>query len=358
MSIETNTAMMKYFWKKKTILSFFAAVLIVAIHNSTTSQFNFPDSAISEATKALHNFLAYALGGIAVPFFFFMSGAALFRNYNPDKFRDKMRSRLGKLVVPFLVWNTIGLLVALAYTYTPLRQFVSGREFFEPSVKNLFEGIFLYKYNFHFWFMFDLIIYTLLTPVIYGLIKRKTSGMLFLVGLFVLPLLVKTPPVIKLEFTVFYGLGCYIGKHHLRRIATRSPRRASIICGLMSLVLLAIRMLAVSGFIHLTVIGSQLSLLALLSCLYFAVDLWLPKAADRRCYDQFFPIYVLHPYVVALFVKIFKTIGPNSPAIMLASELLATLFAVIVITKLADIWQKRLPKLYAFAFGGALRSKT
>ena len=175
MNQNKTTKSLDYFWKKKTILSFIAVVFIVIIHNSATNQYALTPDFFTQTTNGLHTFFAYIIGSVAVPFFFFVSGIAFFRNYQQNLYFKKLQSRIKTILIPYLIWNIIGLLFAIIYTYTPLSSYISGRELFDPSVKNIFEGIFLYKYNFQFWFLYDLIIYILLTPVIYLCITINLS---------------------------------------------------------------------------------------------------------------------------------------------------------------------------------------
>ena len=162
-----------YFWHKKTILSFIAIIFVVIIHNSATNQYtSLPPDTITSFTTHLHNFLAYILGSVAVPFLFFISGVAFFRNYKPNLYFTKLKSRTKSILIPYLIWNIFGLLFAIAYTYTPLSQLISGREAFTPTLPNILEGIFLYKYNYPFWFMYTLIIFVILTPLFHLLLFR------------------------------------------------------------------------------------------------------------------------------------------------------------------------------------------
>ena len=134
-----------YFWKKKTLLSFVAIILVVVIHNSTINQYSLSPDFFTNFTNFIHNFFAYDFGAIAVPLFFFLAGIAFFRNYKPKLYLKKLRSRFKTLLIPFLIWNIISLLFAIICTYTPLSQFITGRELFTPSFQNIFEGIFYYK---------------------------------------------------------------------------------------------------------------------------------------------------------------------------------------------------------------------
>ena len=176
-----------YYWKKKTILSFVAIILVVIIHNSAINQYNISPDFLTSFTTFIHNFFAYGIGAIAVPIFFFISGISMFRDYRPNLYPQKLKSRIKTLLIPYLIWNTVGLLFAILYTYTPLSNIISGREFFEPTVRNILEGIFLYKYNFQFWFLYDLIIFVILTPIFNIMISKKWLSIIFSIVFLILP---------------------------------------------------------------------------------------------------------------------------------------------------------------------------
>ena len=344
---------LSYFWHKKTILSFIAIVFVVIIHNSATNQYaTLPPDTITSFTSYLHNFLAYILGTVAVPFLFFISGVAFFRNYKPNLYFTKLKSRVKSILIPYLIWNIFGLLFAVLYTYTPLSSYISGRELFTPTPENILAGIFLYKYNFQFWFLFDLMFYILLTPIINLLIHYKVSGFITCFLTLLLPLLTPTFLNINTNFTVFYILGCFIGKHYLPYFTKPSTKSLRTVSLLATVTILTIQTLAFYSFIQLPHIVSQFFLTLLLLSLYFASDLFLTKIKTTPNFTkESFPLYTLHTYFIAIIIKLIYLINPNSSLMLLINELSSTLITIIIVVSISSLIHKKLPKLYAVIFG-------
>lgn len=342
-----------YFWKKKTILSFAAVTLIVVIHNSATNQYSIPPDTITDTTNILHTFFAYILGSVAVPFFFFISGVAFFRNYKPNLYFTKLKSRMRTILIPYLIWNTVGLLFALLYTYTPLANYISGRELFDPSIKSVLEGIFLYKYNFQFWFLYDLIIYILLTPLIDLLTTHKTIGLATCIFTLFLPLITPSFLGINTNFTVFYIVGCFIGKHYLSLATKPSTKPLRITSLITTICLLIIKTLSVYNIISLPSTISQIILLLLLFSTYFASDLVLTKIKTAPNYiKESFPLYTLHTYFVAIIIKLIYLINPTSSIMLLLNEISSTVITIIIVVSISKLLHQKLPKLHNLLFGG------
>lgn len=352
MNQNKTTKSLDYFWKKKTILSFIAVVFIVIIHNSATNQYALTPDFFTQTTNGLHTFFAYIIGSVAVPFFFFVSGIAFFRNYQQNLYFKKLQSRIKTILIPYLIWNIIGLLFAIIYTYTPLSSYISGRELFDPSVKNIFEGIFLYKYNFQFWFLYDLIIYILLTPVIYLCINHKLIGIVTCIFTLFLPLITPSFLGVDSNFTVFYIIGCFAGKHFLPLVtkpSTKSLRLASLV---FTIVLLIIKTLSVYNVISLPLIVSQIILLLLLLGIYFATDLFITKIKTTpRFTKEFFPLYTLHTYFIAIIIKLIYLINPNSSIMLFLNEISSTIITICIVVTISQLLHQKLPKIHAILFG-------
>ena len=351
---QNKPSSLSYFWHKKTILSFIAIVFVVIIHNSTTNQYTtLPLDVITSFTGHLHNFLAYILGSVAVPFLFFISGVAFFRNYKPNLYFAKLKSRTKSILIPYLIWNLFGLLFAIIYTYTPLSTYISGRELFTPTPENILAGIFLYKYNFQFWFLFDLMFYILITPIINLLIHYKLSGFITCFLALLLPLLTPTFLNINTNFTVFYILGCFIGKHylpHFTKSSTNSLRRSSLLA---TIILLTLQTLTFYNLISIPHIISQLILVLLLFSLYFTSDYLLTKLKTTPKFTkESFPLYTLHTYFIAIIIKLIYLINPNSSIMLLLNELSSTIITICIVVSISYLIHQKLPKLHAFIFGG------
>lgn len=346
-----------YFWHKKTVLSFLAVFLVITIHNSATNQYQVPPDNLTTATDFIRNFFSYNLGAVAVPFFFLVSGIALFRNYKPSLYKQKLTRRTKTLLIPYLIWNIIGLLFAIAYTYTPLSHLISGREAFTPTLPNILEGIFLYKYNYSFWFMYALIIFVVLTPLFHLLLSRKWLGLLSCAGFLCLCLIDHPILGLDLSFLVFYFLGCYIGKYHLPSFTKAAKPKFSTLAGLITLIILILRTFVIYNFISLPTIIYQITLLLLLLSLWFFVDIFITKIKPHKYMDEFFPIYTIHPYFIAIITKIIYLALPTTSFMLLINELTSPILTLLIVILIASFWHHKLPKSYSVAFGRPTRTK-
>lgn len=343
---------LNYYWKKKTILSFFAIFFIIIIHNSATHQYtDLPSDNFTYLASFIHDFLAYNLGAVAVPLFFFISGLTFFRNYSPAKYPSKLRSRLKTLLIPYLIWNTFGLLFAILYTYTPLANIISGREAFIPTIGNILSGIFLYKYNFHFWFLFELIVFIILTPIFDLLTSRKWLAPLTIIVLLILPLFADSFLYIRINFIIYYYLGAYLSKHYFKTFTTPTSTKVSLFTGLFTLIILALTTFFSVNSIQLPTIISELLLICLVFSIWFFSDLIIPRLTLHQFYSTFFPIYAIHPYIIAALVKIILLIFPYTSWMLLINELTSPILTITISVPIVLSWHHYAPKSYALLFG-------
>ena len=166
---EINQENESCFWDRIAFFSLLCAILVIFIHSYNITEDNthfFP-------ARIIEQFISENIAQVAVPFFFIMSAFVFFRNFEFSKLFGKYKKRLLTVFVPYLI----------------LFYFISRFSFvniepFELTFSNITEGIFLYKYNQVFWFMGQLIINILLTPLIYILVKNKWIGAFVIIGIF------------------------------------------------------------------------------------------------------------------------------------------------------------------------------
>lgn len=159
-----------------TPFTFMLSVLVVIIHNSTSAYFDYGDSMDTFLVHYFIHDLMPLLTSCAVPCFFIISSFLFFRNYTDGMACSKLHSRLKTLVVPYLIWNTYGLLVAMAF-HLPMICGLSDDKSNPYDISMILQGIFLFRYS-PFWFVFALIIYNLFCAVVYAILKKS---ILFLV---------------------------------------------------------------------------------------------------------------------------------------------------------------------------------
>jgi surface polysaccharide O-acyltransferase-like enzyme len=139
------------FWQKKTIATYILSVLVLLIHCSTFA--NYPN--LPAAINVLSVFWQQVITPVAVPLFFIISGALFYRNYESDmkSYISKMKTRIRSLFVPYICWNVLNMMFQILCTEL-LSEYFVGREKFVFSAWNILGGVFHYKYNGPFWFIF------------------------------------------------------------------------------------------------------------------------------------------------------------------------------------------------------------
>lgn len=118
---------------------------------------------------------------VCVPLFFAISGFLFFRDGCPTAraYGQKFRRRLKSLVIPYLIWNTMALLLLAIKALPPLSAYFpqyAGRDFSLTVVVDGYLSIVEYPFDYVLWFLRDLIICVAFTPLIAVIIK-KTRGM-------------------------------------------------------------------------------------------------------------------------------------------------------------------------------------
>ena len=347
---------LEYYWKKKTIVAFLLSVMVTWIHTSSFEQYTLqlPYSAgFSELAVFLGNLFQYTVCRVAVPLFFILAGANLFRNYSRENYKEKMLSRVKSLVVPYLVWNTLVMLFYIATSYTFISEYFTARAKFELTFQNVLDSILFRKCNYVFWFMYDLIIYTALTPVFHFLTSRKWAGWVFAAAALALPLL-KLPVFgwigIQEDYLVYYVIGCVIGKYYFLWFTKKSAKNCSVAAGLVCLGCMAIQML--SRYI-LSVPETVMTLLVIVFAFSFWVfmDLVIPSVRVRTYMGFTMFIYAMHPDVSAIFAKLIYLIGPKKMWMAFPNFLLTAVLTVVSICVFAWLVRKVFPKGFAVLTG-------
>ncbi len=144
-------------------MNLFCTIVIVLGHSYNLINFSTQNNVIS----FIEYFISYAIGGVGVPYFFIQSSLFLYSKERDAK--TVYKSRFKSLVVPYLAWNII-------YTifYTIMNVFgigASGMKVF--NLKSVLRAVFLHGSNTTFWFMYQLILFTALYPLINFLRKHK-----------------------------------------------------------------------------------------------------------------------------------------------------------------------------------------
>lgn len=209
-------------------LRFPLIVMVVYSHNSGDSDLNY--SAIQGGLyEIVRTAWSIMIAPTAVPAFFFISGFLMFfglKEYNRAYYFNKMRKRFSRLIVPFLLWNIIAWVVWL------LREMNSGvtlvDALYSYSEKGLLSCIWVFytigdenidllgnsshltaPADLPLWYLRDLIVVTIISPVFYYGIKIMKGLSVLLFSIYFISGVFYNIPGLSSAAISFYGLGAF-----------------------------------------------------------------------------------------------------------------------------------------------------
>ena len=268
-------------------LSYLMAFFVVMIHTYNVG--------VYELTGAFAGFERFvsSLAAFAVPTFFAISGYLFFRGYEPKDTLAKWKRRVFSLLIPYLVWNLIGYFYLVIPSYIPaLAAHINHPMTF--SWKSFFTTLLMgYSVN---WFLRCLILFVLLSPLFYFLLKNRYVGVLTLAALFVLGVLFSK----YFLYGAFYFCGAYLAMQGGALVEKRYPLPQKLIAiGLLTAIA---AFCAFSGF-HIPSAISAILLLIGIALVWIAGDFLAISGKVPACLNISFFLYVAHEYLLEALEK-------------------------------------------------------
>lgn len=200
------------------IFTFIMSVLVILVHS------------INNET-VFQKFVVDKICQYAIPSFFIVSGFLFFVNANSiHTVFNKIHKRIKTLVIPFLMWNVIYYLI-----YMLVKSDISF------SITELYNASVNYKYNPVFWYLYQLILIMILTPLLFYILKNYISITFFYLFLIVLILFNFDIPIINEDAIIYFFTGAVLSKlYNDKKIVLISKKYISIllICFIISCILL------------------------------------------------------------------------------------------------------------------------
>ena len=193
------------------LLRFPLAVVVLTIHTFSAGGLTVQGSTVKfdelPFFLELNHFIDGFLRGQSVPIYFFISGYVFFLGVKltKEKYAQKLRNRVKTLLIPYLIWNTIAVLYSLV-RMIPCLAFLfpnSDKLQWDVSLSNVLGAFWdysnailinptasveasaslsTYPADFPLWFLRDLMIVVLCTPLIYWLLNRTRYYAVLLLG--------------------------------------------------------------------------------------------------------------------------------------------------------------------------------
>lgn len=366
-----------YLSRKFKVISFLSMFLVVLIHcdNGTISQCDVRlIETVGTANTFFELFIRLGLTLIAVPFFFIISGYLFFRNIDGSwqGFKSKYKSRFNSLFIPYVYWNLFWALIILLFNeidsqfYTRTQSLNSFKDVITiSSLKNIV-GCFIRSCpDSPLWYVRDLIILVLFSPIIYKLTNKFKSpflllalSLLYFAGLVIIPL--KYPYfggfILSGNFVLslfFFSVGAYLsicGKDIL--LKKWNDGKLSLSWGVAWLFFLLLKVVLVCHDVE-PFISSTVSRISILLGLVFSWVFYdyIVQKYDFHHLNRLLPysffVYVFHFLIVKY---IFLIIGDN-PMLQLLNGIITPVLVVGFSIGIASFIKRFSPKIYSIITG-------
>ena len=338
------------FWTKKILLSYFLAVLVFMIHISTFANYIEPLGS-RDIAKPLGWFVM-AISRCAVPTFFIISGAVFFRDYTNDKYLQKLKSRIYTLLIPYLSWNTIWMIFGVVTTIY-FSQYFYARIPSDLSPMGMLLSIVHYTDNGPFWFIFNLIVFILVSPIIYLALKNKYVGGIVVVLVMVVNELGYGLPIkvfFESESIVYYMVGAYVGIHAFQWFSSSS--KAKSVCGILMIILcIWLRTSYPEVINNISLRTVVLTIYGFSSC--FAFDMVSKNICPPQFATRSFWVYAMHINVSAVITKLLFFVFPKTLFFAYLNFTITLILTLFLIEMTAIFFQRYCPFGYRMLSGGA-----
>lgn len=309
----------------------------------------------------LKHIITDELANIAVPAFFFISGFLFFyhSDFSMKAYGQKLKKRARSLLFPYLFWN-IATFFLLLLSQLFLSSLTSGRQ--KPIVDynwmdwlNLFwahyDGL---PVCFQFWFIRDLMVVVLFSPILYFIIRHCNALSVFALGILWLFDIWFSVPGFSIVAVFFFSFGAWysINKRNFI-IDFRSMRRASTFIYLILVVLNTwLWHCQITDYYFIHNIGILIGLVAIFSWTAYGFESNRIHANAFLAKSSFF-VYAYHGMLANLMVKYWvKSFSPLGEWIMLIGYFLIPLSIVGIGVCVYALLHKLFPSFTVLITGG------
>lgn len=324
-------------------------------------------------------FISFGLAEVCVPTYFFISGYLFFKGikqFDYVCYRNKIVKRLFSLFIPFVIWNLIPVFLVI---FSNILQYIIQRSelnnlivylnnidwanlfwddhyYMKDKTFNIFGWPIKYTFthNGPMWYLRDLIVICILSPVIYlGVVKLRIIGLLLLGLLYILMIY----PYITLEFRgifLFY-LGAYfaINKINLPPPSNRGAILLIFLFAIGSLLSFSIFTGAICSITH-----NLYSIFGTFACFVISA-IFIKTMPDstilfiNKLGTYAFFTYALHKCFLIKYIGILLNRLTDS---LIASYILTPFVTFVICVAIYEILSKCTPKLLKVLVGGRINN--
>lgn len=332
----------KIYW-----FTFAFSILVVWVHAYNSELFlgRTEDGAL---IYAIEHGIGDTIAQIAVPGFFMISAYLFYRNFTWEKLWPKWYSRIRSILIPFIIWNTLYYLGYVTASRLPFLTDVVGKGVIPFGLMPAVDAILHYKYNYVFWYLYQLILLIALAPVIYPVLQRKYLGAVLMVLMAAGVYFGFAIPHLNLDALLYYSTGTYAALHLKSNVESWNKKTAWL--GLLLLIGVTMYRFA-PGIVGDSTMAIVLFRLLIPAALWMLVDEQKLLPAKTWMKYNFF-LYATHFALVRLINKTAAMVLPTALCLPLVIYLLMPVL-VLVISYPAGVFLRRyLPGVWRLLNGG------
>lgn len=336
-------------------ISFLLIVFVLIAHSYYLEAQDF------EVAGVVQDFIAKLFSCTATPNFFLISGFLFFNNIEHTReCYPKMFRRIRTLLIPYILWNIIFVLWYWLFDCIPGISPLINSNIFEHfhSVPSSLYFLFFNPASFPLWFLRDLILFVILSPVLLGMI-RKWGWFLFWTLLIVSPIILETTCITYFELP-FFVLGGTIAVRGGWGWQNKIP--ASMACGAL-LIKVAISFVWAffwpKDFVGCEWLRLVMKMLGIIYIWkgYDMIAGWLDRVTSKQSsqiLNYTFFIYLFHEPILNVFKKLPLVIFGVDEFTLLFFYLINPIIMITFAILIAKMLQRIYPSLYSLLVGGRL----
>lgn len=348
-------------------LRFPLIIAVVFIHTYITDQPNingkiFVPHGTFPLFDIIEQFIRKGIAELAVPLFFLISGFLFFylSEFNIITYKNKLKRRIRSLLIPYLFFNILYMLyVLMTQLFLPNITSPDRKLIIDYNIIDYIDSFWSFDGIDHYapiygplWFIRDLIVINILSPVIYFLIKKTdffylvTLSLLFILGIGLLT------PGIASSSVLFYSIGSWFAIKKKNFVCDNAS--LNIIIGVTAFVLLIIDTYLWSKGVQIMAIHRLFILLGVIS-LPSICGIVISKRNIKPIMilaESSFFIYVTHRFIITIFNKYWVVILPVNTISAIVAFLVIPLLTSLICFCIYISLRKIAPTFTAIITGG------
>lgn len=336
---------------KLKVVSFISIVLVVFIHSYNIYYLEIQEESLMlRFNFFIQSLISQGISRIAVPIFFAISGYLFFVNYISFKvsYLTKINKRVKSLLLPYITWSILSfLLFFLLQNTLRFDFFLNKKQIFHYTFYDFFHSIFIQPIPYQLWFIRDLFLICLLTPLIFKLLNK--FKIIIIIFLFIIWLMNLNLVVFRNESLLFFVFGSYLSIFKIplqnKIISKYSPY---------GLILWIILLTIKSFFCFEHIVFHRITIILGILSFWFFYDKLSNKNFFMRTkfYDYTFFIFLVHEPMLSFIKKILLFFFDSTVEVLLPIYFIAPLITILISIIVGVILKNKCLILYSYLTGG------